>query len=332
MGEKNRYRRDGSCKKCGRARSMNMLVDRLLRTAVLMVLCGSMTAKVLAQDVPAAQLLETLLSDDTSDEQWNRAANEFRVLPADVAIRTLYPELAKGIPGGWSYAAYNCSDPTRDRHVAGWGHYCVANWLWCQTITCMRKRSGIGSVLLELWAEPQSVYGRGVLLSTLDNYSWLPEAEEPVRKLFADSQADSGLREQAAACLLHHFGTKYQHDVIVFALFASHEIRDFLFRQLVSPPYSRISGVDAAVVRMGFWLMFEDLSESEKQFARRGAAGSYYGAFLSANALGTYVREAFTPDRKLPKYQGEQGTELWYRETTENAVTWWLKNEARYAN
>lgn len=327
-----RHQRDAACKKCGWARSIGMLIARSFCIAALIVLCGPLTAKLLAQDVPTAQLLETLLSADTSDAQWNRAASAFREVPTEAAIRALYPEIAKGIPGGWSYAKYNCSDPARDRHVAGWGRYCVANWLWCQSITCGQKRSDVGPILLELWAEPQSLYGRGVLLSTLDDFSWVPEAEEPVRELFADSQADSGLRAEAAACLLHHLGTKYQHDVIVFALFSSHGIRDFLFRQLVSPPYGRVSGVDGGVVRMGFWLMFEDLDENEERFARGGAAGSYYGAFLSGNALGTYLGEAFTPDRKLPKYQGEQGIELWYRETTENAVTWWLKNKERYAN
>jgi hypothetical protein len=45
-----------------------------------------------------------------------------------------------------------------------------------------------------------------------------------------------------------------------------------------------------------------------------------------------YLDEGFTPDYKLRKYQGEEGKELWYRETAENAFGWWLKNKERYAN
>jgi hypothetical protein len=309
-----------------------VLVTRLSCAAVLLVLCGVLSAKLQAEDVPAVRLLETLLSPENSDEPWRRAADSFRELPVDVAIRTLYPAIAKGIPNGMSYAAYNCSDPSRDRYIGGWGRYCVANWLWCKTMSCGREHSKAGNILLELWTQPQSVYGQSALLSALDYYNWVPEAEEPVRKLFTDSRSDSGLRAKAAACLLHHVGTKYQHDVIGFALFGSHEIRDLLFRQLVSAPHARVSGVDATVVRMGFWLMFEELTKIEDRFAHRSVGGSYYGAFLSANALGEYLGEQFTPDYKLPKYQGEQGRELWYRETNENALTWWLKNKERYAN
>ena len=78
--------------------------------------------------------------------------------------------------------------------------------------------------------------------------------------------------------------------------------------------------------------MFEELAKNEDRFARRSVGGSYYGSFLSANVLGTYLGEGFTPDYKLPKYRCEEGKELWYRETTENALSWWLKNKERFAN
>jgi hypothetical protein len=147
-----------------------------------------------------------------------------------------------------------------------------------------------------------------------------------------DSDVDAELREQAAACLLHHFGAKYQHDVVEFARFSPHEIQDLLFRELVSPPHARVSGVDPAVVRIGFCLMFEEMAGNEDRFAHGRVGSSYYGAFLPANQLGTYLGENFTPDYKLPKYQGEHGKEIWYRETVENAFARWLTNKERYAN
>ena len=319
-------------KKCGRARSIGMRVAFSFRAAALAVLCALLTPGLQAADSPESRLIETLLSPQSSDEEWQRAAEAFRKLSADAAIKVLYPEIAKGLPNGMSYAAYNCSDPSRDRHLGGWGRYCVTGWLWCQTISGRRKYANLSKTLLELWAQPQSVYGQTVLLSTLDYYAWVPEVEDPVRGLFRDSEADTGLRAQAAGCLLRHFGTKYQREVIQFALFSSHEIREVLFTQLASPSHTHISGVDPAVVRMGFWLMFEKLAKNEDRFARGSVGGSYYGSFLSANALGTYLGEGFTPDYKLPKYQCAEGKELWYRETTENALSWWLKNKERYAN
>ena len=311
---------DAFRKKYGRARSIGMCVALPIRAVALVILCVFLRP-LLQADSPESRLLEALLSPQSSDEEWQQTAEAFRELPADAAIRALYPEIAKGLPNGMSYATYNCSEPSRDRHVTGWGRYCVAGWLWSQTISCGRKCANLSETLLELWTQPQSTYGHSELLSALDYYAWVPEAEDKVRTLFRDSKANTGLRTQAAGCLLRHFGGKYHGDVVQFALFSNHEIRDGLFRQLASPSHTRISGVDPAVVRMGFWLMFEALSKNEERFAHGGVGSSYYGAFLSADALTTYLGERFTPDYRLAKYQGEEGKELWYRESIENALS-----------
>jgi len=300
--------------------------------AGVILLCLALTPTLRAGEDSAAQLLHTLLSPNTSDKEWQLAADSFQKLPADLAIRILYPEIAEGIPGGWSYAAYNCSDPHRDWRNEAWGRFCIVNWLWCQTVSCGKTHPLVGKTLLELWAHPQSAYGQGVLLSTLDSYAWIPEAEEPVRFLFLDSEAASGLRLQAAICLLHHFGMKYQHDVVTFALFGPREKRDPLFRELASPVHARLSGVDPAVVRLGFGLLLEEMALQQDRFAHRTTGNSFYGEFLVANLLGTYLGHPFTPDRLAKYQQGEQGKETWYRDTAENAFNWWLINKARYAN
>ena len=297
--------------------------------AMVLLLWVLTVPMVHAADVSPAQLVETLLSPDIADQQWHEAEGSFEKLSVEVALRAVYPEVAKGAPGG---PIYNCLNPDHDRHVGAWGRYCVANWLWCQTLARGKTNSQAGKALLELWAQPQTRLGQSVLVTSLDTEAWVPEAEEPVRNLFTDSNADSELREQAAACLLHHFGAKYHHDVVLFALFSSYEIRDLLFRELASPPHAGLSEVDPAVVRMGFWLMFEALAKNESLFAHGSIGASYYGTFLFADYLGRYLGENFTPDYKLPKYQSEGGREIWYRNTTENALTWWLKNKERYAS
>jgi len=311
---------------------LRVRLSPLLSVRVLL-LCVAVASTLRAGDDSAAQLLRTLLSPTTPDKQWLVAADSFQELPNDVTLRTLYPEIAKGIPNGEPYAAYNCSDPQRDRLIAGWGRFCVVSWLWCRTVSCAAAKPRIGKILLELWAHPQSTYGQGVLLSTLDSYAWIPEAEGPVDSLFLDSEAAPGLRLQAAACLLHHFGIKYHREVVSFALFGPRDKRAFLFRELASPPHARLSGVDPAVVRLGFWLLLEEMALHEDRFAHRTIGNSFYGEFLIANLLGTYLGQPFTPDYKLAKYQqGEPGKEIWYRETSENAFHWWLLNRDRYAN
>lgn len=303
------------------------------RLLAVSLICIALGTSAHAGNESATRLLNTLLSRDTPDKEWQLAADSFQQLPADAAIRSLYAEIAKGIPGGLSYATYNCSDPHHDRREEAWGRFCVVNWLWCHTVFCSNARPRIGKTLLELWAHPLSAYGQGVLLSTLDSFAWVPEAEKPVHSLFADSAAASGLQLQAAACLLHHFGMKYHREVVRFALFGARDKRDYLFRQLAGPPHARVSGIDPAVVRLGFWLLLEEMTRYEDRFAHRTLGNSFYGEFIVANLLGTYLGQSFAPDYKLPKYQnGETGKEQWYRETAEGAFDWWLVNRDRYAN
>ena len=297
----------------------------------LLVFAFTSTSAAKSSDTSSAQLLETLFSPQTSDEQWHSTADSFEKLPLETKILTLFPEIAKGLPGGFTYAAYNCSSPDTDRRVPGWGRYCVAKWLWCKALDCGTSNPEVGKILLELWNHPLSASGESSLLAALDYSGWVPEAEEPVRSLFQDSAADPRLRGHAALCLLHHFGSKYHADAVGFALYSQRDIRDLIFKELVEPPHARLSGIDPAVVRMGFWLLFDEMDKDEEAFAHDGVLRSHYGAFLVANRLGTYLGEKFTPGYKLSKYQGEQGRETLWREATENALAWWQKNKDRFA-
>jgi hypothetical protein len=282
-------------------------------------------------DPAPAQLLQTLFSPQTSDEQWHSTADSFEKLPVETKIQALFPEIAKGLPRGNTYAAYNCSNPDTDRRVAGWGRYCVAGWLWCKALECGRSNPAVGKILLELWKHPLSTSGESALLEGLDYSSWVPEAEEPVRSLFNDSEADPHLRKQAALSLLQHFGTKYHAEVVGFALYSQGDMRDTIFKVLAEPPHARLSGIDPAVVRMGFWLLFDKVDKDEEAFARDGVLRSQIGASIVVNSLETYLGEKFTPDYKLPKYQGEQGRDALCREATENTMAWWSKNKDRFA-
>ncbi len=297
----------------------------------LLVFTFTSTSAAKGSDPSSAQLLETLFSPQTLDEQWHSTADSFEKLPVETKIQTLFPEIAKGLPGGFTHAAYNCSSPDTDRRVPGWGRYCVAKWLWCKALDGGRSNPEVGKILLELWNHPLSASGESALLAGLDNSSWVPEAEEPVRSLFKDSEADPHLRAQAALCLLRRFGSKYHAEAVGFALYSQHGIRDVIFKELVERPHARLSGIDPVVVRMGFWLLFDKVDKDEEAFAHDGVLRSQYGAYLVADRLGPYLGERFTPDYKLSKYQGEQGRETLWKEATENALAWWPKNKYRFA-
>jgi hypothetical protein len=162
----------------------------------------------------ASERLTEMLSLDTLDDEWSAAEKQFEALPTKAALPVLFPEVAKGIPDGFSYAAYNCSDPLRDRNVPGWGEFCVVNWLWCKQLACLERRDDVSTVLLELWSHPISFYGHMVLLQGLCHN---PDAESRIAKLFRDSAADARLRTEAAVCLLFQDGTKYHREVVAFA-------------------------------------------------------------------------------------------------------------------
>lgn len=287
-----------------------------------MLLCTYAFPQTTPQQSPSA-LLKTLLSQGLSDEQWKSVADQFQKLSTEDAIRVLFPEMAKGIPGGFSYAAYNCSEPLHDRKVPAWGEYCIVHWLWCERLTCPTHRDEVTAVLLELWAHPISRDGQMVLLSGLCGRS---EAEERIAGLFRDDKADQELRTQAAICLLRRLQSeKYHEEIVAFAQQNGPVQRDQIFRALASPYHLADSGIDPAVVCMGFELMDEEAAK------RHGQSSSAFGEFIYASQLDKYLGTNFVPDSKLPAYQGREGVEHWYQESVTNARAWWAKHHHEYA-
>jgi hypothetical protein len=86
------------------------------------------------------------------------------------------------------------------------------------------------------------------------------------------------------------------------------------------------SGVDAAVVRLGFSLMLDE-AEQAKQY---GNKVSNYGQFLYADRLNAYLGTGFEPDRKQPIYTGSEGNERFWHDTDVNALSWWSRHKEEY--
>lgn len=291
----------------------------------LLILCLLLATCAFSQmdrQSPSA-LLRTLLSPDSSDEQWTSAKDQFQGLSAEDAILVLFPEMAKGIPGGFSYTPYNCSEPMHDRKVPVWGEYCIVHWLWCKRLTCSTHRGEVAAVLLELWTHPISRDGQMVLLNGLCGSL---EAEENSAGLFRDDKADQGLRTQAAICLLQRLqSAKYHEEIVAFAQQNGPVKRDQLFRSLASPYHLADSGIDPAVVRMGFELMDEEAAK------RHGQVASDYFEFIYANQLNKYLGTNFVPDSKLSIYLDREGIERWYHDSVANARSWWAIHRQEYA-
>ena len=284
----------------------------------------------------ASELLAKLLDRQTSDEQWRATEKEFEELPPSVSLPVLFPEIAKGMPGGWSYAAYNCFEPLHDRKAGSWGAYCVVNWLWCKQLACLQRRAEVSKVLLDLWAHPISYAGQMALVGGLcANH----EAESKIAALFVDASADIRLRTEAAGCLLSQDEAKYHAAVVQFAETAPisftppgfmpypQQLRRTLFDELARYNYS---GIDPAVVRIGFGLLLDE-TERRQNANQSGSKVSYYGEFIHANALNTYLGTAFLPDRKLSIYPVPEGNELFWHDAVVKALDWWSKHKQEYA-
>lgn len=303
-----------------------------IRVAVLVLLCSLIWTPVFSQRTALTQspsvLRKTLLSRDTSDDEWKAAEKQFQELPAKDALRSLFPEVAKGLPDGFTYAAYNCFEPLKDRKVPAWGEFCVVHWLWCKELACPANRHEVTNAMLELWSQPVSFYGQMALLQGLCGE---PEAEGRMASLFRDSAADARLRTEAGVCLLNQNAKKYHGEVVAFAEQSQPKLRERLFDELASPPHRRVSGIDPAVVRIGFDLLFDEADKQEK--ARRLGQITYdYGQFIYASRLDTYLGTTFVPDQKLAIYAGAQGIERWYRDSVANALDWWSKHKHEYAD
>lgn len=251
-----------------------------------------------------------------------------------MTLPLLFPEIAKGIPGSYSYAAYNCFDPLQDRKVAGWGQFCVVNSLWCKQLACPQTQKEASKVLLALWPNPISEYGQMVLVEGLCGN---PSAESRIAVLFRDNAANVRLRTQAAVCLLRQAEPKYHAEAVALAekvpitfpppgLFSYPlQLKRVLFDELASRTHAK-SGVDAAVVRLGFGLMLGEARQARQYDAKV----SDYGQFLYAARLNAYLGAGFEPDRRQPVYAGSDGNERFWHDTALNALSWWSSHNEEY--
>lgn len=258
-----------------------------------------------------------MLAQDTPDDQWSSFEKEFEVLPPKIALPALFPKIAKGIPGGLLLRGVQLFRPDPWSEGPNWGEFCVVNWLWCKQLACLQRKAEVSKVLLELWSHPISFYGHMALLRGLCGD---PDAESRIAKRFRDGAADERLRMEASVCLLYQNGAKYHSEVVAVADQAPIKLtqpgsvpydiylRQRLFDELVSLRHRRDSGVDPAVVRMGFSLLLDE-AEQERKANQFGGKVSAYGQFIYADHLDSYLGAAFEPDRKQPVYAGNDGNE-----------------------
>jgi hypothetical protein len=165
------------------------------------------------------------------------------------------------------------------------------------------------------------------------------DAENRIAALFRDATADIRLRTEAAGCLLGQDESRYHSAVAAFAEEAPirfippgrmpypQQLRRVLFDQLARHHYS---GIDPAVIRIGFSLLLDE-TEGRRKASESGARVSYYGEFIHANALNSYLGTAFVPDHKEPIYGGSEGNERFWHDTVVNALDWWSKHKHEYA-
>jgi hypothetical protein len=164
------------------------------------------------------------------------------------------------------------------------------------------------------------------------------DAESKIAGLFRDKAANVRLRTQAAICLLRQDEPIYHSEIVDFAervpitftppglLSYPRQLRRALFDELAAPTRSKLHA-DAAVVRLGFSLMLDEVAQAKQS----GNEVSYYGQFLYAERLSSYLGTAFEPDRKQAVYAGRDGNERFWHATALKALSWWSDHKGEYS-
>ena len=119
-----------------------------------------------------------------------------------------------------------------------------------------------------------------------------------------------------------HKGKAYHEAILAISKSAPRKDREGWLDLLVDSRHKAETGVDPAVVRLGFDALAEE---------RQASPNYVHGAYFIASDMGKYLGQTFTPDPRLDQYRGEHGLrESFFADTVKNAVVWWEKNRHRY--
>ena len=257
----------------------------------------------------------------SKNESWSKrceAEDKLKQFPAELVLKGLLGHISKAMP---SLAIWNSAGREHDKQApVEWQIYYAVDRSWKHHLAGKTSQR-LGAILLELLSIARTPTGRERILYAMARH-WHPKAELPLSQLMKNQETEFGVRRAAGFCLMLQQGNTYHKDLLDFAKKSAREEKKNWFDLLVAPRHKKQTGIDHAVVKLGFELLAE-----EKEIKPNYVHGTYF----IACKLGSYLEEDFKPDQQLDKYQGKHGLkDSFFVDTVENAWAWWGRNKNKY--
>jgi hypothetical protein len=293
-----------------------------MRTSLALVapltLCCVLSASASEESATAADCVHIMTSEA---EPWARrceAEDRLHGCDAESVLSALLPHVSKGMPAP---PIWNSLGREHDREAPiEWQIYYAVDRSWRHHLRGAPSEE-LGALLLVLLERADSVLGRQRILFDLSRH-WHPDAEEPLRRRMLDPEQDLLVRRPAAYALVLHRSGAYHDTFLDLASGSTGEERREWWKLLADPRHKGATGIDPAVVRLGFDVLAEEMEANPDHV---------HGAYFIACTIGGYVEQEFKPDQDSRKHRGPHGLrESFFADTVENALAWWEAHRGDY--
>lgn len=233
-------------------------------------------------------------------------------------LDALLPHVSKGMP---SLPIWNSAGREHDREApVEWQIFYAVDRSWRHHLRGAPSEE-LGALLLELLSRAETGFGRQRALFDLSRH-WHPDAEDPLRDLMVDPEQDLIVKLAAGFALMLHRGEAYHGTLLDLASGSAGDEKREWWNLLVDPRHKSETGIDPAVVRLGFEVLTEE---------REANPDYVHGAYFVACNLGDYLGHEFKPDQRQRKYRGQHGLrDSFFADTVDRAFTWWEENRHDY--
>ncbi len=293
-----------------------------MKTTVLiitaLVLC---VARAALADTGERTVSDCVCIMTSESEPWadrGEAEDCLKELDAESVLDALLPHVSKGMP---SLPIWSSAGREHDREApVEWQVFYAVDRSWRHHLRGAPSEQ-LGALLLGLLSRAETASGRQRVLFDLSRH-WHPDAEEPLCQLMTDPEQDLIVTLAAGFDLMLHCGKSYHGTFLDLASGSSGDEKREWWNLLVDPRHKSITGIDPAVVRLGFEVLAEE-RETNPEYV--------HGAYFITCNLGNYIDHEFKPDQDQRKYRGRHGLkDSFFADTVGRALAWWEERRRDY--